>query len=91
MLTLQIGNPGNMGVMSCLCQGGLCSLECSCLITDRSIMTNYEMNILYMHSVTGISYVIGFNKRILYIYLPRLVCKLENGEVHVYCRRGIDV
>ena len=30
MLTLQIGNAGNMGVMSCLGQGGLCYLSALC-------------------------------------------------------------
>ena len=34
MLTLQIVNPGNMGVMSCLGQGGLCSLSALVAVCD---------------------------------------------------------
>ena len=45
MLTLQIGNPGNMGVLSCLGQGGLHSLSAlviyvhfaKCKLTEESL------------------------------------------------------
>ena len=42
MLTLQIGNPGNMGVMSGVGQGGVCAPEHSCYMpTSISVYMDY--------------------------------------------------
>ena len=48
-LTLQVGNVGNMGVMSCLSQGRLCSLSTIKLVIITIIIATVIKMSFYFH------------------------------------------